>query len=94
MNIFLDDIRDTPFGFKRTYTVEQTIQSLKTDKIDILSLDNDLGEGELEGYKVLDFIEYEVYNGNHKILPNKIIIHSANPVARQRMAQIINKLYH
>ena len=51
ISIFLDDRRQTPKGFERTYTVAETIELMqdcqnKNIDIDVLSLDNDLGDGE------------------------------------------------
>lgn len=96
INIFLDDLRETPDGFERTYNVADTIKSLvlNHNNVNILSLDNDLGENEVEGYKVLDWLEKEVFeNGNVKFLPKTIRVHSANPVAAKRMKNIIERLY-
>ena len=50
--------------------------------IEIISCDNDLGEHEAEGYKLLDWLE-----ATGRSYP--IRIHSANPVARERMRAII-----
>ena len=49
------------------------------EAIEIISLDNDLGEREKEGYKVLDWLE-----SLQKPVDFSIHIHSANPVARER----------
>ena len=49
-----------------------------------ISCDNDLGEDTPEGYKLLDWLEATGYN-----FP--IRIHSANPVARQKMKAIIQR---
>lgn len=101
INIWLDDIRPAPDGFIWVKNVNeviclflhyQNLDKMKCD-INIISLDNDLGENEEEGYKVLDEIE-EIYKNNIGIfLPNEIRVHSANPVARKRMQQVIEKLY-
>ena len=94
INIFLDDCRITPSGYVRTYTVEQTIALLEEYKgnIGIVSLDNDLGEGLKEGYNVAKWIEEQHYINDYP-LPNGIIVHSMNPIARNRMNLIINRLY-
>ena len=76
VKIFLDDERPTPQGWYRTYTVEETIAKLLTRQVTELSLDNDLGE-ELEGYKVLDWLEEQIYNDSSFPLP-EITVHSAN----------------
>lgn len=94
INIYLDDCRKTPEGYVRTYTVEETIDALKAmeGNIGYLSLDNDLGEGLQEGYKVAEWIEEQHFLNDYK-LPDKILVHSMNPIARQRMLRIIDKLY-
>jgi hypothetical protein len=55
-------------------------------EVDVISLDNDLGEGNMEGYKVLDWLE-------SLLIPVEfgIHIHSANPVARDRMRSVIER---
>lgn len=94
-NVYLDDLRDTPEGWRRCSTVEETISVLKSSGayIDTLSLDNDLGENIPEGYKVLDWLEETIFNDPAFPLPDRIVVHSANPVARKRMETVINKLY-
>lgn len=95
INIFLDDCRETPNGFIRTFSVDETIDEIKKNKsINILSLDNDLGENLKEGREVLNWLEEEYYTNKNFKLPNKIIIHSSNPCARKYMMQIIEKLYN
>ncbi len=95
VNIFLDDCREAPKGFIRTYTVEETLSLLDyyEGNVGILSLDNDLGEGLREGWEVMAEIEKAYYTKGYK-LPDKIQIHSMNPVAGKRMNDIINKLYN
>lgn len=95
MNIFLDDCRETPAGFNRTYTVEETIALLEKCRdegieVNILSLDNDLGEGMKEGRKVLDFLEMEQFLNNFP-LPREVRIHSSNAPARMYMEAILQK---
>lgn len=43
LRVYLDDLRDAPEGWVRTYTVEETVALLKTGKVKTLSLDHDLG---------------------------------------------------
>ncbi len=95
VNIYLDDCRKTPAIYDiRTYTVEETIDQLIKNKgnVEFLSLDNDLGEGLAEGYKVLDWLEEEFYINNFP-LPKIILVHSANSAAMMRMNSVISKLY-
>lgn len=77
MKIYMDDARETPEGWTRTYTVEETIAALLTQKVTHLSLDNDLGEGLQEGYKVLDWLEETVHGDMHFPMP-EVHIHSSN----------------
>ena len=87
MNIFLDDKRETPDGYIRTYTVEETINLIKTNNgnINTVSLDNDLGTGFKEGREVMKWIEGQAFNNELLPIPN-LIIHSGNPVAYDEMS--------
>jgi hypothetical protein len=91
MKVFLDDRRATPVGWVRTYTVEETLDMLKTRQVQVLSLDNDLGEGLQEGYKVMDTLEEWIYLDPTFPIP-VMMVHSSNPARRGYMNQIINKL--
>ena len=57
---------------------------LSTWNIDVISCDNDLGEHETEGYKLLDWLEATGRN-------YPIHIHTDNAVARERMRAIIER---
>lgn len=98
ISIYLDDIRPAPSGFVRTYTAAETVDLLKQcqkdgTQVHILSLDNDLGEGQPEGYTVLDWIEEQVFTDKSFVLPDVILVHSANPSAKARMEMVIERLY-
>lgn len=73
----MDDARTTPHGWVRTYTVEQTIAQLETRTVTHLSLDNDLGEDQPEGYKVLDWLEEKVFHDQTFPMP-EVQVHSSN----------------
>ena len=88
MRIYLDDERQTPIGWARTYTVAATIELLATRQVTHLSLDNDLGEGQAEGYKVLDFLEEVVFNDPTFPMP-EVYVHSANPTRVEHMRRIL-----
>jgi hypothetical protein len=90
MKIYLDDVRETPAGFVRTYTVEETIDLLKNNFIEELSLDHDLGT-EKTGYDVLLWIEREVVLNGY-IPPGIMKVHSANPVGREKMTSAIQSI--
>lgn len=121
VKIFLDDIRKTPAGYIRTYTVLETIEMLKkyNGRVEILSLDHDLGacdectggrtaeewlaesNGQSmphcdhvgTGYKVVLWMEEQMHAAIPSFqLPEKIIVHSANPVGRSNMERGIKQL--
>lgn len=103
MKVYLDDIREEPEGWTRTYTVKQTIELLKTGQVTEVSLDHDLAflhyagdySKEETGYSVLLWIEEQVIKNN--FVPPKMYIHTGNPSAMIRMKQAvesINKIYN
>lgn len=91
MKIYMDDERVTPEGWMRTYTVEETITQLETRQVTHLSLDNDLGEGLLEGWNVIDWLEEQVYNDPTFPLP-EVTIHSANASRVEYMQRALRSI--
>lgn len=85
MKVFLDDEREAPNGYLRTYTASETIEILKSGNVLELSLDHDLGELENvgTGYDVILWIEENVVL--HDFIPPKIKVHSSNSSARVKM---------
>lgn len=99
INIYLDDERPTPLdrGFVRAYTAKECINILQTNpnKIGILSLDHDLGEpvdSNGTGNDVACWLEEQAYSGNWDMIPDNIIVHSANPVGRKNMQAAIDNI--
>jgi len=93
MKVYLDDERETPRGWVRTYTPAQTIELLSTEKVEELSLDHDLGDDINigTGYHVLIWLEEQAFNDLNFTIP-KIHIHSANSSARLKMLQAVNSI--
>jgi len=91
MKVWLDDERPMPPEFNRHMkTAEDAIAMLATGLVETISLDHDLGaEKNGTGYDVACFIERAAYSG--QLAPIEIMIHSANPVGRERMEQAIAK---
>lgn len=83
LNVFLDDRRPNPAGYKLARTAAQAISYLRAGRVNVLSLDFDLGTEPVTG---LDVVRYMV---NHRVYPKRIIIHSANPIGRQRMLRLL-----
>lgn len=99
IDIFLDDKRGCPQGWVPYYRTEDVIDALQMWRdepatnpgIRSISLDNDLGQGAVEGYKVLDWIEEQVIL-DESFVPPVIHIHTDNPVARQRMISTLHQV--
>ncbi len=91
MKVYLDDERQTPKGWVRTYTPSQTIELLQTGVVEELSLDHDLGDddGVGTGYDVLLWLEEQVIV-NGFVSPKIIHVHSSNSSAKQKMLAAID----
>lgn len=91
MKVYMDDERETPEGWTRTYTVEETVEHLESRTVTDLSLDNDLGEGQEEGYKVVDWLEETVYFDSTFPMP-VVTVHSANASRVQYMKRALDNI--
>ena len=84
MKVYLDDVRDTPDGWKRVYWPDEAIELLKTGMVTEISLDHDLGDDVRgTGYDVVLWIEEAVMTNGFS--PPAIRVHSANVSARSKM---------
>lgn len=101
MKIFLDDdpIRDS--WVDDTWTIVRTPQeviqkliyaSVFDIPVEILSCDHDLGDDYFTGYYLLSALEEMAADGAWDMIPQKIEIHSANPVGRKNMQAAINSI--
>ena len=83
INLYVDDLRRCPNEFIVARNYNEAIKVLNISKINILSLDHDLGideDGtEKNGY---DIVKYMCENG---ISPRKVYIHTDNVVGRDNM---------
>lgn len=94
IRIYLDDLRDIPTskGFVGARTFGEAKELLLHNKVEILSLDHDLGEDGngnelLNGY---DLVKWICENYKDKALSiQNIYIHSDNPVGREAMLQTL-----
>jgi hypothetical protein len=82
-NVFLDDLRPQPKGFMVARNYYECINILESYTVNILSLDHDLGEKKT-GY---DVTKWMVEND---IWAEQIYLHTANPVGRANMYQLLN----
>ena len=93
MKVFLDDIRlpSKIYGNEQDWTlvttVAETIELLKTGLVTEISLDHDLGTTDPDhtGYDVILWME------ENNIWPEYCHVHSANPIAAQKMVAAIQK---
>lgn len=97
LNLFVDDIREAPENFVKVASVFSAIEIIRHNKVNILSLDHDLGAYACHGgdaIKILEWLEEAVYNepDGMKYLPNSVVFHTANPVGRDNMTRIWNSL--
>lgn len=85
MKVYLDDERTPPKGWTLVYTPLAVINLMKTNVVDEISLDHDLGDDENigTGYDVLLYIEKKVITEG--FIPPIIHIHTANISARKKM---------
>lgn len=89
MKVYLDDKREAPEGWMRTYTPAATIKMLRSGQVTHLSLDHDLGFEDTigTGYDVLLWLEEQVLLKG--FIPPVIAVHSANAGARPKMEAAI-----
>jgi len=97
MKIWLDDTR-TPLDSSWVWvkSAQAIIDMLSNPELDIeqISLDHDLGDEELygNGYQVLLYIEERVFT-DKDYAPPRVFIHTANPVAMQKMKSALTTIY-
>lgn len=87
MRIYLDDDdegRPTPEGYERAHNLAELREILEKqpkEAIEEMSFDNDLGEGEKEGWEIMQWLARE----HQERYPKKTRVHSANGPAAERM---------
>ena len=92
MKLFLDDERTPPEGWTHVRWPQEAIEILKTGEVTEISLDHDLGDdAHGTGYDVILWIEEAV--AMQGFVPPKILVHSANTSARQKMEAGIESIY-
>lgn len=92
MKLWLDDLRQAPKGWERTYNARTTIKILDTEEVTEISLDHDLGNPEVvgTGYDVACHLERMAFEG--KKLPKICRIHSQNPVGAAQMLSCLRNI--
>ena len=97
MHLFLDDVREAPEGWIKCTTPFDVIMFLMRYNVDgfevqEISLDNDLGSPLCEGYDVLKWMEVFINICPEFKVP-VIYVHSANPVAYEKMYKSVSYIY-
>ena len=91
LRVWLDDERPIPTGYDiHVRTANEAIELLKTGKVEVISLDHDLGDvGGATGYDVAKFIAEAAF---HNRIPRLCVrLHTMNPVGRDNMAAAIRQ---
>lgn len=94
VKIYLDDLRNTPEGFIRTYSVNETIKLIevlesKGVQILLLDLDHDLGDYAFDGGDAIKLLDWLVERNT--LYP--INIHTMNGVGRDNMQRMIDRFW-
>ena len=90
VKLWLDDIRPAPDGWTWAHNAEEAVSFLARGVVEVASLDHDLGDAVAQtGYDVLVWVERAVAaDAWYGPLP-RFLVHSANPVGRDRMQAAI-----
>jgi len=83
INVYLDDIRPCPKGFVLARSAEECMLLLRESKIDILSLDHDLGWSQPTGFDVAKYIV------DKQKFPREIYLHTSSEIGRSNMFQLL-----
>ena len=94
INLFLDDMRCCPEGFIKVTTASACLDIILNNKVEVLSLDYDLGftDPQHSGSDVLTALEEAIVFEADIYMPRKFIVHSDNPVGRERMNLVIKMI--
>ena len=92
MRIFIDDLREAPEGYDLARNFGEFQELIKQAKekgepIESISFDNDLGEGEKEGYEIMKWLAEA--HPEYMAGETELKVHSANPKARENMEAYI-----
>lgn len=92
-SVYLDDdpvYRKTPKDYLRAYTVAELITFLNHyHHLALVSLDNDLGFNQLEGYDFVKIYVDHFLKGRKDWQIDKFEVHSANPIASDHIWSLL-----
>ena len=92
--LYVDDERDTPAGWDRAYNVWEALFKLDILEYHEVSLDHDLSSfigtyKELTGLDIVNWLVQRKIEG--KYVPPIVKVHSANPVGKKAMQDLIDQ---
>ncbi|MBE7102893.1 hypothetical protein FT637_07490 [Bacillus cereus] len=85
MNVYMDDQRSCPYGYVLATTVESTLQIIRDNEVNIISLDYNMGWRQKSG---LDFVEAFCREG---LSVNEIHLHTNDVIGMHQMKQRIER---
>ncbi|MDO5440694.1 MAG: hypothetical protein Q4F12_04080 [Erysipelotrichaceae bacterium] len=94
IKIYLDDEREAPKGYVRTYSVNETkklIEKSESNNIEIteINVDHDLGDYASDGGDAIKLLDWLVKRNT--LYP--IVIHTMNVVGRNNMQRMIDRYW-
>jgi hypothetical protein len=85
LRVFVDDTRTPPSdSWILANNFDEAIEFLRTRDVVELSLDHDLGYDSKSGYEICKWMV------EHDVWPRYVRVHTANPVGRENMVQLLN----
>lgn len=98
LKLWLDDIREAPTDFVRTFSVNQSKQAVLkaiADGVTIIhfDLDHDLGEYANDGGDAIKFVDWLIENYYDKHMNFTFHFHSMNPVGVANMRNAVQRYW-
>lgn len=92
VQLYLDDMRPAPFGWVRVFDTTELMWAYQNLYVTHISLDNDLGEGEPEGFTFLDWLEEHKATCGFPLAIPELYVHSENAVRGKYMRDLIERI--
>lgn len=91
LRVWLDDLRPAPAGWYWALTAEEVVDVLRSELVEDLSLDHDLGRS-YSGYDVIKWLAHQREVNGFNFWPlNRPTVHSSNPVGRVNIESVIER---
>ncbi|MFD1884281.1 cyclic-phosphate processing receiver domain-containing protein [Paenibacillus wenxiniae] len=83
IHLYLDDYRPCPKGFALARDGEECLMLLRECEVDVLSLDHELGWGQMDG---TDVVKAMIHEG---LYAREIYLHTSSMSGKQRMYELL-----